>query len=142
MPGGQHGLGVGRCLLVVHRRDLPCIGLEHLPVRSQQDREETGLIGGLRRDAPLAKEVLFPAGQAVRGKVAGGGLPLSRVILGESPVVGVQQGQHGVGVGYHLMIAHQIDSAQDYQQHKGQGEHTGGNKLAAQAFDHDCSSSA
>ena len=106
----------------VNGRNLACIGLEHLAVVIHQHREIAGLIGGLRGQAG---HVLSPVLLRLHRLESVRGLP-----HGKAAVVGSQHRQNGVGVGHHLMVAHQIDAPQDQKEHHRQGKHGCPDKLA------------
>ena len=138
--GGLSGRGcflsVVGGLLCVHGGNLACVRLYRLTVLPQQNGEETGLVGGFGRHDPLVEQVRLASRRAKGGKVALVLFLLGSAKLGKCAVIGHQQRQQGVGVGDHFLIAHQIDAAQNDQQHHRQREHTGQNELGPQLFDH------
>ena len=133
-------MGIQLCRLFIHSSDLTGVRLGDMAVRIEDHREKAGFVGGLRGQPLCAQEIPF-ARPSAHGNLAIRRVLRSVVKFGEFPVVAPQQGQNRIGVGDYLLIAHQVDTAQDYGKDDGQGDHAGGNKLAAQLFDHVCSSS-
>ena len=131
-------LGIQFRRRLIHSGDLTGVRLDDLAVLIQVHREKAGLVRGLRGQPLRTQEIPFTRPSIHRN------LAIRQVLcvmnFGKCAIITSQQRKYRVSVGDHLLIAHQVDSAQNHGKDDGQGDHAGGNELAAQSFDHGRSS--